>query len=72
MSGHRCKLELSKSSLGSDGKELASNAGDLIQPLGGEDALEKGVAIHFNILAWRIPGTEKPGGLQSIGSKLVA
>ena len=65
-------MELSKGSMGSDGKEFASNAGDLIQPLGGEDALEKGMAIHFNILAWRIPWTEKAGGLQSIGLKLIA
>ena len=34
--------------------------------LGEEDALEKEMAIHFNILAWRIPWTEDPGGLQSI------
>ena len=32
-----------------------------------EDHLEEGVAIHCNILAWRIPQTEEPGGLQSIG-----
>ena len=33
-----------------------------------EDPLEKGMATHSTILAWRIPWTEKPGGLQSIGS----
>ena len=33
--------------------------------LGGEDNLEKGMAAHFSILAWRIPWTEEPGGLQS-------
>ena len=32
-----------------------------------EDPLEKGMATHFSILAWRIPWTEKSGGLQSIG-----
>ena len=32
-----------------------------------EDPLEEGVAIHFNILAWRIPWTEEPEGLQSMG-----
>ena len=37
-----------------------------VQPLGQEDALEKGMATHFSILAWRIPWTEEPGGLQSI------
>ena len=35
--------------------------------LGWEDPLEKGMATHSSILAWRIPWTEKPGGLQSMG-----
>ena len=35
-----------------------------------EDPLEKGMATHSSILAWRIPGTEEPGWLQSIGSQL--
>ena len=35
--------------------------------LGWEDHLEKGMATHSSILAWRIPWTEEPGGLQSIG-----
>ena len=35
--------------------------------LGQEDPLEKGMAIHSSTLAWEIPGTEKPGGLQSMG-----
>ena len=42
-----------------------------VQSLGGEDPLEKGVAIHSSILAWRIPWTEEPGGLQSVGSQRV-
>ena len=37
-----------------------------VQPLGWEDALEKGVATHSSILASRTPGTEEPGELQSI------
>ena len=37
--------------------------------LGQEDALEKEMATHSSILAWRIPWTEEPGGLQSMGSK---
>ena len=37
----------------------------------GEDPLEKEVAAHSSILAWRIPETEEPGGLQSIGSHRV-
>ena len=36
--------------------------------LGGEDTLEEEMASHFSILAWRIPTTEEPGGLQSMGS----
>ena len=38
-----------------------------VQSLGREDALEKGMATHSSILAWRIPWTEEPGGLQSMG-----
>ena len=39
--------------------------------LGWEDTLEKGMATHSSVLAWRIPWTEEPGGLQSIGSQRV-
>ena len=39
--------------------------------LGQEDLLEMGMATHSSILAWRIPWTEKPGGLQSMGSQRV-
>ena len=42
-----------------------------VQPLGHEDPLEKGMATHSSILAWRIPCTEEPGGLQSMGSQRV-
>ena len=38
------------------------------QSLGQEDPLEKAMAIHSSILAWRIPWTEEPSGLQSMGS----
>ena len=38
---------------------------------GGEDPLEEGMATHSSILAWTIPWTEEPGGLQSIGSHRV-
>ena len=41
------------------------------QTLGQEDALEKGMATHTSILAWRIPWTEEAGGLQSMGSQRV-
>ena len=40
-----------------------------VRSLGWEDPLEKEMAIHSNILAWRIPWTEEPGGLQSMGSQ---
>ena len=43
-----------------------------VQSLGQDDPLEQGMAIHSSILAWRIPGTEKPGGLQSIQFQRVA
>ena len=39
-----------------------------VRSLGGEESLEEGVATHSSILAWRIPWTEEPGGLQSMGS----
>ena len=42
-----------------------------IQSLGREDPLEKEIATHFSILAWEIPWTEEPGGLQSTGSQRV-
>ena len=42
-----------------------------VQSLGQEDPLEKGMATHSNILAWRIPWTEEPGGLKSVGSQRV-
>ena len=52
---------------GSGGKESASNAGDL----GWEDPLEKEMATHSSILAWKIPSTEEPGGLSSMGLQRV-
>ena len=42
-----------------------------VRSLGGEDPLAKGIAIHSSILAWTIPWTEEPGGLQSMGSQRV-
>ena len=42
-----------------------------VQSLGWEDLLEKEMATHSSILAWRIPWTEDPGGLQSMGSQRV-
>ena len=40
-----------------------------VQSLDWEDALEKEMATHSSILAWKIPWTEEPGGLQSMGSQ---
>ena len=54
-------------------KNLPANAGDTKRGLipGQEDPLEKEMATHSRILARRIPWTEEPGGLQSIGSQRV-
>ena len=51
------------------GSAVAGAAGDAGSPLGREDPLEEGMASYSSILAWRIPWTEKPGGLQSIESQ---
>ena len=48
---------------GSAGKESACNQETWDRSLGQEDTLEKGMATHSSILAWKIPWTEKPGGL---------
>ena len=42
-----------------------------VRSLGQEDPLEEGMATHSSILAWRIPWTDKHGGLQSMGSQRV-
>ena len=54
---------------GSNGKESACNTGDRGQSLGWEDSLEKEKAAHSSVLAWRIPWTEEPGGLQYMESQ---
>ena len=48
-------------------KNLPAMQETWVQPLGWEDPLEKGMSKHSSILAWKIPGTEEPGGLQSMG-----
>ena len=53
---------------GSDRKESTCSAGDL-GSIPGEDPLEEGMATHSSILAWEIPCTEEPGGLQAMGSQ---
>ena len=49
-------------------KNLPTMPETWVQSLGWEDPLEKGMATHSSILAWRIPWTEEPGGLRSMGS----
>ena len=48
-------------------KSLPTNAQIQVQSLGQEDPLEEGMATHSTILAWKIPWTEEPRGLQSTG-----
>ena len=52
-------------------KKLPEMQETLVQSLGWEDSLEKEIATHSSILAWRIPWTEEPGGLQSMESQRV-
>ena len=52
-------------------KNLPAMQETWVQSLGWEEPLEKGMAIHSSILVWRIPGTEEPGRLQSMGSHRV-
>ena len=54
---------------GSGGKDLPAVQETRVLSLGLEDPLEQGRAIHSSILAWRVPWTEEPGGLQSTGSQ---
>ena len=57
---------------GSDGKVSAYNVGETqVQTLGQEDPLEKGMATHSSIFAWKISWTEEPGRLQSMGLQRV-
>ena len=67
-------LESDKNSwfLGSfNSKESACNVGDLVSIPGPEISLVKGVGTHSGILAWRIPWTEEPCRLQSMGSQRI-
>ena len=50
-------------------KNLPAMQDPRVQSLGQEDPLEKGMAVHCSILAWRIPWTEEPGGLVSVESQ---
>ena len=58
--------------LGFHGAQMVKNLLETwVKSLDLESPLEKGMATHFSILAWRIPWTEEPGGLPSIGSQRV-
>ena len=52
-------------------KNLPAMQETWVQSQGQEDPLENGMATHSNILAWRIPWTEEPGGLQTMGLQRV-
>ena len=52
-------------------KNLPAMQETLVQSLGWEDPLKKGMATHCSILAWRIPRTEEPVGLQSVESQRI-
>ena len=52
-------------------KNLPATQETQVRSLGWEDPLKKEMATHSSLLAWRIPWTEEPGGLQSMGSQRV-
>ena len=57
--------------VGSGVENLPSKKNTWVQSLDQEDPLEKEIATHSSVLVWRIPWTEEPGGLQSMGSQRV-
>ena len=69
--GHDWATSLSLSLVAQLVKNLPAMQETWVQFLGREDPLEKGMATHFSILAWRIPWTEDPSGLQSMRSQRV-
>ena len=63
---------ISRTSLGAQMvKNLSAMQETEVQSLGQEDTLQKGMATHSSILAWKIPWTEEPGWLQFMGSQRV-
>ena len=66
-----CFYRIRREHGGSDGKESSCNVGDPDSIVGQEDPLEKGMATHSSVLAWEMPWTEEPGGLQYMGSQRV-
>ena len=68
---NRNKLRFRGFTCGSVIKNLPANAGDVGLILGQEDPLEEKLATHSSILAWKMPWTEEPGSLQSMGLQTV-
>ena len=66
-----CKFKVSASLVAQMVKNLLAMRETWVRSLGWEDPLEEGMATHSSILAWRIPWTEEPGGLLSMGSQRV-
>ena len=66
-----CRVAISTTLVAQMVKNLPAMWETWAESLGREDLLEKGMAPHSSILAWRIPWTEEPGGLQSIGLQKV-
>ena len=64
-------MQVRKQQLELDREQQTAKQKTWVQLLGQEDPLEKGMAIHFNSLAWKIPWAEEPGRLQSMGSQRV-
>ena len=67
--GLACNLRLGATLVAQTVKNLPAMQETQVQSLGWEDPLEKEMAIHSSILAWRIPRTEDPGGLPFMGHK---
>ena len=70
MGSHRIGHDWSHLAAAADDKESTCNARDPVRSLYQEDPLEKGMATHSNILAWRIPWTEEPGSYSPWGQKV--
>ena len=68
---HQLVIKLGLSLVAQTVKNLPAMQKTWVWSLGGEDPLEKGMATYFSIPAWRIPWTEEPDGLQSMGSQRV-
>ena len=70
-SGHQENLSFMSSLVAQKVKNSPTVQETQVRSMNWEDPVEKGMATHSSILAWRIPWTEEPGGLQSMGSQRV-